>query len=49
MNKEINTDYVQLQNPMNKKWVLIDISLGLILAIQKTKFKNVQQYIKKEN
>jgi hypothetical protein len=46
MNKEINTDYVQLQNPMNKKWVLIDISLGVVLAIQKTKFKNVKIYVR---
>lgn len=48
MAKIINTDYIQIQNPMNKKWVLIDISLGIILDVQKSKFKNVQQFIKKE-
>ena len=49
MNKEINTDYVQLQNPMNKKWVLIDLSFEIISEVRKTKFKNVQEFIKKEN
>jgi len=44
-----NTDYIQFQNPLNKKWLIIDCSLGIILKVSKRKNKNIQEYIKKEN
>ncbi len=35
-------DLVQLQNPKDKKWVLINIEKGILISRKKTPYKDVK-------